>query len=416
MPRRCVTAMEVGLLLLAGGVAAGAFGSLLGLGGGLLIVPLLTIGFGLPLREAVGVSLVCVIVTSSASAGVYLQRRRRTSASGWCSSCSPGSARSSAGDRVPRRRAPARRPVHGDPLLHGVSMLRAPDARPAPTPDEAAAMATRRGNRRRAGRRCAHRRSRRGHAGPSTGRACRMPLAAVASVGAGVASAARDRRRPRQGAADAPHARRPAPDRDGHQQPHGRDHRVHERHRLPAPGRIDAYAPAPPSACSSGRASGRGSATSTCRTSGCCSSRCCSTRPSRWAAGPWACDGGPHRRAPPARRPRPARGRAGARPPARDVRLGRADRDRCAPAPGGRGSRRSGRPTAGPRDPPRRHPGAAAPGFLWLGILGVLATPALRVARALLGFCAPGRAADGPVSGLVLAVIAVGVIVGVMAR
>lgn len=68
--------MEVGLFLLLGGVAAGVFGSLLGLGGGILIVPLLTIGFGLPLREAVGVSLVCVIVTSSASAGVYLQRRQ----------------------------------------------------------------------------------------------------------------------------------------------------------------------------------------------------------------------------------------------------------------------------------------------------------------------------------------------------
>ena len=68
--------MDVGLLMLVGGVAAGAFGSLLGLGGGLLIVPLLTLGFGLPLREAVGVSLVCVIVTSSASASVYLQRRQ----------------------------------------------------------------------------------------------------------------------------------------------------------------------------------------------------------------------------------------------------------------------------------------------------------------------------------------------------
>ncbi|HSL97375.1 MAG TPA: sulfite exporter TauE/SafE family protein [Candidatus Deferrimicrobiaceae bacterium] len=68
--------METGLLLLAGGLAAGAFGSLLGLGGGLLIVPLLTIGFGLPVREAVGVSLVCVIVTSSASAGVFLERRQ----------------------------------------------------------------------------------------------------------------------------------------------------------------------------------------------------------------------------------------------------------------------------------------------------------------------------------------------------
>ncbi len=66
--------MVVGLLMLAGGAAAGAFGSLLGLGGGVLIVPLLTFGFGLPLREAVGVSLVCVIMTSSAAAGVYLER------------------------------------------------------------------------------------------------------------------------------------------------------------------------------------------------------------------------------------------------------------------------------------------------------------------------------------------------------
>ena len=67
--------MVVGLLMVVGGAAAGAFGSVLGLGGGVLIVPLLTLGFGLPLREAVGVSLVCVIMTSSAAAGVYLERR-----------------------------------------------------------------------------------------------------------------------------------------------------------------------------------------------------------------------------------------------------------------------------------------------------------------------------------------------------
>ena len=60
--------------MLGGGAVAGVFGSLLGLGGGVLIVPLLTLGFGLPLREAVGVSLVCVIMTSSAAAGVYLER------------------------------------------------------------------------------------------------------------------------------------------------------------------------------------------------------------------------------------------------------------------------------------------------------------------------------------------------------
>ena len=66
--------MIVGLLMVGGGAAAGLFGSLLGLGGGVLIVPLLTLGFGLPLREAVGVSLVSVIMTSSAAAGVYLER------------------------------------------------------------------------------------------------------------------------------------------------------------------------------------------------------------------------------------------------------------------------------------------------------------------------------------------------------
>jgi uncharacterized membrane protein YfcA len=66
--------MAVGLLMIASGFAAGVFGSLLGLGGGILIVPLLTLGFGVPLREAVGVSLISVIVTSSASASVYLER------------------------------------------------------------------------------------------------------------------------------------------------------------------------------------------------------------------------------------------------------------------------------------------------------------------------------------------------------
>ena len=67
--------MIEGVLLLAAGAGAGLFGSLLGLGGGILIVPLLTLAFGLPLLTAVGISLICVIVTSSAAAGVYLERR-----------------------------------------------------------------------------------------------------------------------------------------------------------------------------------------------------------------------------------------------------------------------------------------------------------------------------------------------------
>lgn len=63
-----------GLLLVVGGIVAGIFGSLLGLGGGTLIVPWLTLALGMPLIQAVGVSLICVIVTSGAAAGVYLER------------------------------------------------------------------------------------------------------------------------------------------------------------------------------------------------------------------------------------------------------------------------------------------------------------------------------------------------------
>jgi uncharacterized membrane protein YfcA len=66
--------MIAGLVLLVAGAGVGLFGSLLGLGGGILLVPLLTLGFGRPLREAVAISLVSVIVTSSAGAGVYLRR------------------------------------------------------------------------------------------------------------------------------------------------------------------------------------------------------------------------------------------------------------------------------------------------------------------------------------------------------
>ena len=60
--------MGIDLLLAAAGLGAGLFGSLLGLGGGILIVPLLTLAFGYPLATAVATSLVCVIATSTGAA------------------------------------------------------------------------------------------------------------------------------------------------------------------------------------------------------------------------------------------------------------------------------------------------------------------------------------------------------------
>lgn len=54
-------------------------------------------------------------------------------------------------------------------------------------------------------------------------------------------------------------------------------------------------------------------------------------------------------------------------------------------------------------------------GFLWLGIVGILATPGLRVVRALLGFLRRAERGMAWIAALVLVVIAAGVIVGVMA-
>jgi uncharacterized membrane protein len=55
-------------------------------------------------------------------------------------------------------------------------------------------------------------------------------------------------------------------------------------------------------------------------------------------------------------------------------------------------------------------------GFLWAGIVGVLSTPAVRVVRAMLGFLRRDEQRMTLVALLVLVVIAVGVVVGFMAR
>ncbi|MCL4818352.1 MAG: sulfite exporter TauE/SafE family protein [Vicinamibacteria bacterium] len=61
-------------LLVTIGAATGLVGALLGLGGGVFLVPLLTLALGVPIRLAIAASLVSVIATASASATVNLSR------------------------------------------------------------------------------------------------------------------------------------------------------------------------------------------------------------------------------------------------------------------------------------------------------------------------------------------------------
>jgi uncharacterized membrane protein YfcA len=54
-------------------IVAGVFGSILGLGGGIIITPALTLLFGIDIRYAIGASIVSVIATSSGAAVAYVR-------------------------------------------------------------------------------------------------------------------------------------------------------------------------------------------------------------------------------------------------------------------------------------------------------------------------------------------------------
>ncbi|CAN5593211.1 sulfite exporter TauE/SafE family protein [soil metagenome] len=66
--------IELELLILLASVAAGAFGALVGVGGGLILVPLLTIVFGVDIKVAVAASLLGVIAVSTTASSAYLTR------------------------------------------------------------------------------------------------------------------------------------------------------------------------------------------------------------------------------------------------------------------------------------------------------------------------------------------------------
>ena len=61
------------LLIWLGSILAGWLGALTGLGGGVVIVPLLVLVFGVDIRYAIGASLISVIATSSGAAAAYVK-------------------------------------------------------------------------------------------------------------------------------------------------------------------------------------------------------------------------------------------------------------------------------------------------------------------------------------------------------
>jgi uncharacterized protein len=67
---------EVNLWALGGtGLVAGLLGSMLGVGGGLIIVPILTLALHLPIQVAIGSSLVAIVANACTAAGIYTKAR-----------------------------------------------------------------------------------------------------------------------------------------------------------------------------------------------------------------------------------------------------------------------------------------------------------------------------------------------------
>lgn len=61
------------LLLATVGILAGVFGAILGIGGGIIITPVLTVMMGLDIKYAIGASIISVIATSSGATIAYLK-------------------------------------------------------------------------------------------------------------------------------------------------------------------------------------------------------------------------------------------------------------------------------------------------------------------------------------------------------
>lgn len=65
--------LHTALLMLGVGIFAGIMGSILGIGGGMIVTPIVTLAMGLDIKYAIGASIIAVIATSSGSTIAFLK-------------------------------------------------------------------------------------------------------------------------------------------------------------------------------------------------------------------------------------------------------------------------------------------------------------------------------------------------------
>jgi uncharacterized membrane protein YfcA len=132
---------EFSALLTLGSVVTGAIGALTGLGGGFIVVPLLTLGFGVDIRYAIGASLICVIATSSGAAARYVREGYSNIRLGMFLEVATSAGAVLGAFLAPKVPTPVIGGLFGMVLLYAsyLTLRRTSEHAPVPTPDRVAA-------------------------------------------------------------------------------------------------------------------------------------------------------------------------------------------------------------------------------------------------------------------------------------
>lgn len=79
---------DINIWALAGtGFIAGTFGAMLGIGGGVFIVPILTLALGIPMQYAIGSSLISIVINALTATGIYIRNHMTNLKLGLLLSC-----------------------------------------------------------------------------------------------------------------------------------------------------------------------------------------------------------------------------------------------------------------------------------------------------------------------------------------
>jgi uncharacterized membrane protein YfcA len=133
---------DVNIWILGGtGFAAGLLGSMLGVGGGFIIVPVLTLALGLPIQYAIGSSLVSIVINACTATSVYIRNHMTNLHLGLLLACALVPGAIAGAFLAARLSSPVLTIIFGLLMVY-VAYLMMPKKRSKPTPERVEAVTT----------------------------------------------------------------------------------------------------------------------------------------------------------------------------------------------------------------------------------------------------------------------------------